>query len=176
MEVDTVVFVDTMFVPHALAQDQAGWTIPSASSSCSITACPSPDKQGAATHRTARAFVEQFGIERFHDIGYDQGISHQLVADHGYALPGTLLVCSDSHTCSAGVFNCLARGVGVPDVVYSATKGETWFIVGETIRYELEGKLSARRDDEGRVSADRRQARRSRQHERRVRRARARQL
>ena len=81
--------------------------------------------------------MEQFGIKRFHDVGYDQGISHQLVADHGYALPGTLLVCSDSHTCSGGVFNCLARGVGVPDVVYAATKGETWFIVGETMRYEL---------------------------------------
>jgi len=51
-------------------------------------------------------------------------------------------VCSDSHTGSAGVFNCLARGVGVPDVVYAATLGETWFIVGETIRYELAGRLA----------------------------------
>jgi 3-isopropylmalate/(R)-2-methylmalate dehydratase large subunit len=103
---------------------------------------PTPDKQGAASHQTARKFVEQFGIKRFHDIGYDQGISHQLVADFGYALPGSLLVCSDSHTGSAGVFNCLARGVGVPDVVYAATLGETWFIVGETIRYELAGRLA----------------------------------
>jgi 3-isopropylmalate/(R)-2-methylmalate dehydratase large subunit len=86
--------------------------------------------------------VEKFGIKRFHDVGYDQGISHQLVADHGYALPGTVLVCSDSHTCSGGVFNCLARGVGEPDVVYSAIKNETWFRVGETVRYELAGKLS----------------------------------
>jgi len=64
------------------------------------------------------------------------------VADFGYALPGTVLVCSDSHTCSAGVFNCIARGVGEPDVIYSAIKGETWFRVGETVRYELEEKLS----------------------------------
>ena len=76
-----------------------------------------------------------------HDVGYDQGISHQLVADLGYGIPGTVLVCSDSHTCSAGVFNCLARGVGGPDVFYAAVKGETWFRCGETIRYELTGRL-----------------------------------
>ena len=138
--VDTVVLVDTMFAPGR-------WrTIRKLDNPERVIVvldhrAPTPDKQGAASHQTARKFVEQFGIKRFHDIGYDQGISHQLVADFGYALPGSLLVCSDSHTGSAGVFNCLARGVGVPDVVYAATLGETWFIVGETIRYELTGKL-----------------------------------
>jgi len=102
---------------------------------------PASTQDSAAAHRTGRRFVEKFGIKRFHDVGYDQGISHQLVADFGYALPGTVLVCSDSHTCSAGVFNCIARGVGEPDVIYSAIKGETWFRVGETVRYELEGRL-----------------------------------
>ena len=52
-----------------------------------------------------------------------------------------MLLCSDSHTCSAGVFNCVARGVGQPDIIYAAAMGETWFRVGETVRYELEGKL-----------------------------------
>ena len=103
---------------------------------------PAPNQQAAAAQKTGREFVRRFGIKRFHDVGYGQGISHQLVADHGYALPGSVLVCSDSHTCSAGVFNCLARGVGGPDVMYAATKGETWFRCGETIRYELTGKLS----------------------------------
>ncbi len=64
-----------------------------------------------------------------------------LVADHGYAIPGEVLVCGDSHTCSAGVFNCAARGTGSPDMLYAAAKGETWFRVGETVRYELEGEL-----------------------------------
>jgi len=138
--VDTVVFVDTMFVPTR-------WrTIKRLDHPERVVVvldhrAPVPDKQGAATHQIARAFARQFGIRRIHDIGYDQGISHQLVADNAYALPGSLLVCSDSHTGSAGVFNCLARGVGVPDVVYAATQGETWFIVGETIRYELHGRL-----------------------------------
>lgn len=102
---------------------------------------PAPTQQAAAAQRTGRAFVRRFGIRRFHDIGYEQGISHQLVADHGYALPGSVLLCSDSHTCSAGVFNCLARGVGGPDIIYAAIKGQTWFRCGETVRYELHGQL-----------------------------------
>ena len=141
VEVDTVVFVDTMFVPTRWRKIKR-LDHPERVVVVLDHRAPVPDKQGAATHQTARAFARQFGIKRLHDIGYDQGISHQLVADFAYALPGTLLVCSDSHTGSAGVFNCLARGVGVPDVVYAATQGETWFIVGETIRYELEGRLA----------------------------------
>lgn len=104
---------------------------------------PAATQQSATAQRIGREFVARFGIKRFHDVGYDQGISHQLVADHGYALPGDVLLCSDSHTCGAGVFNCIARGVGQPDIVYAAVKNETWFRVGETIRYELKGTLAA---------------------------------
>lgn len=102
---------------------------------------PAATQQSATAHRIGREFVARYGIKRFHDVGYSQGIGHQLVADHGYALPGDVLLCSDSHTCSAGVFNCIARGVGQPDIIYAAVKNETWFRVGETIRYNLKGKL-----------------------------------
>ncbi|MGE5524028.1 MAG: 3-isopropylmalate dehydratase large subunit [Rhodospirillaceae bacterium] len=138
--VDTVVFVDTNFVGtrwrEILKLDHPERVVVVLDHRA-----PAATRQCALMHQTARQFVERFGIKRFHDVGYDQGISHQLVADHAYALPGSVLLCSDSHTGSGGVFNCLARGVGVPDVVYAATTGETWFYVGETIRYELEGHL-----------------------------------
>ena len=104
---------------------------------------PAKDIISATAQKTGREFVKKFNIERFHDVGAKQGISHVLVADHGYALPGSVLVCGDSHTCSAGVFNCAARGTGAPDMFYAVTKGETWFRVGETIRYDLKGKLKA---------------------------------
>ena len=55
---------------------------------------PPPDKASAQAQVVGRAFVEKFGIKRFHDIGREQGISHVVVADNGYALPGTVLVCS----------------------------------------------------------------------------------
>lgn len=102
---------------------------------------PAKDIVSAEAQKTGRDFVKKFNIKRFHDVGATQGICHVLVADHGYALPGTVLVCGDSHTCSAGAFNCAARGTGAPDMFYAVTKGETWFRVGETVRYELEGTL-----------------------------------
>ena len=140
VEVDTVILFDNNFMP-------ANWRdILRVHDAARIVVVldhrvPAPNQMAAAAHVTARAFAEKFGIKRVHDVGYDQGISHQLVADLGYGIPGTVLICSDSHTCSAGVFNCLARGVGGPDVFYSAIKGETWFRCGETVRYELTGKL-----------------------------------
>jgi 3-isopropylmalate/(R)-2-methylmalate dehydratase large subunit len=104
-------------------------------------AVPAPDRQAAEAQAFGRAFAQRFGIKRLHDIGPHQGISHAVVAENGYALPGSVLVCSDSHTCSAGAFNCAARGVGLPDVLYVVATGKTWFRVGETVRYELLGAL-----------------------------------
>ena len=141
VEVDTVVMIDNSFIASRWRNIQKVRD-PARIIVVFDHRVPASTEDAAAAHRTGRQFVEKFGIKRFHDVGYDQGISHQLVADHGYALPGTVLVCSDSHTCSGGVFNCIARGVGEPDVVYSAIKGETWFRVGETVRYELTGRLS----------------------------------
>jgi 3-isopropylmalate/(R)-2-methylmalate dehydratase large subunit len=139
--VDTVILFDNNFMP-SIWRDILKVHDPERIIVTLDHRVPAPNQQAAAAHRTSREFVRRFGIRRFHDVGHDQGISHQLVADLGYALPGTVLVCSDSHTCSAGVFNCLARGVGGPDIMYAATKGQTWFRCGETVRYVLAGKLS----------------------------------
>ena len=102
---------------------------------------PAPTVQAAQAHGTGRAFAERFGIERLHDVGPDQGICHAVVADRAYALPGTVLVNGDSHTCAAGAFNCAARGVGGPDMLWAVTTGKAWFRVGETVRYDFTGKL-----------------------------------
>ena len=140
VEVDTVILFDNNFMPSQW-RDILRLKDPERVIVVLDHRVPAATQASAAAHRTAREFVAKFGIGRFHDVGYNQGISHQLVADHGYALPGTVLLCSDSHTCSAGVFNCIARGVGAPDMMLAATKGETWFRVGATVRYELESRL-----------------------------------
>ena len=141
VKVDTVVLFDNNFMP-SIWQDMLKMEHPERVVVILDHRVPAPTIQSAGAHRTARKFVEKFKIARFHDVGGTQGICHQVVADEGYALPGTVLVCSDSHTCSAGAFNCIARGVGGPDVMYSAAKGETWFRVGTTVRYEMTGALS----------------------------------
>jgi 3-isopropylmalate/(R)-2-methylmalate dehydratase large subunit len=140
VEVDTVVLFDNNFMP-SIWQDVLKLEHPERVVVILDHRVPAPTIQSAGAHRTARKFVEKFNIARFHDVGGTQGICHQVVADEAYALPGTVLVCSDSHTCSAGAFNCIARGVGGPDVMYSAAKGETWFRVGATVRYDLTGAL-----------------------------------
>ncbi len=104
---------------------------------------PAANRESAAMHARGREFVRRFGIKRFHDVGPDQGISHVVVAENAYALPGTVMACSDSHTCSAGALNCVARGLGAPDLLYALTTGKTWFLVGETVRYDLTGRLAA---------------------------------
>jgi len=138
--VDTIVLFDNNFMP-SIWQDVLKIDDPARIVVVLDHRAPAPTIQSAGAHCTARKFVEKFNIARFHDIGGTQGICHQIVADYGYARPGTVLVCSDSHTCSAGAFNCVARGVGGPDVMYAAAKGETWFRVGGTVRYELSGTL-----------------------------------
>ena len=102
---------------------------------------PAPDKDSAEAHAYGRDFARRFGIRRLHDVGPDQGISHAIVADCGYALPGSVLVCSDSHTCASGAFNCAARGIGAPDLLAAITTGKTWYRLGETIRYDFHGAL-----------------------------------
>src|SRR5258706_8750872 len=140
VKVDTVVLFDNNFMP-SIWQEVLKLEHPERVVVIMDHRVPAPTIQSAGAHRTARRFVEKFGIARFHDVGATQGICHQVVADQGYALPGTVLVCRDSHTCTPGALHCIARGVGGPDVMYAATKGETWFRVGATVRYELAGAL-----------------------------------
>ncbi len=138
--VDTIVLYDGNFFP-AYWRDLVSIRNPDSVVVVFDHRVPAPDRTCAKAHEVGRKFVEQFGIRRFHDVGMDQGISHVIVAQHGYALPGTVLVCSDSHTGSGGVFNCAARGTGGPDMIYALAKGETWFRVVESVRYDLVGRL-----------------------------------
>src|SRR6185312_11611400 len=139
--VDTVVLYDGNFFP-AYWRDMKKLKNPDGVVVVFDHRVPAPDRTCAKAHEVGRAFVKQFGIKRFHDVGPTQGISHVIVAQHGYALPGTVLVCSDSHTGSGGAFNCAARGTGGPDIIYALAKGETWFRSVASIRYDLTGRLN----------------------------------
>lgn len=103
-------------------------------------AVPAPTIHNADGMARGRRFAERFGI-RVIDVG-QHGISHQVIAEQGLALPGELLICSDSHTCAGGAFNCAARGTPAAETLGAIVKGQVWFIVGETIRYAFEGALA----------------------------------
>ena len=89
----------------------------------------------------SRKVVQEYGITRFYEMGRS-GICHQLFIEEGYALPGQLVVGTDSHTCSYGALNTASRGIQI-DIINVLLKGELWFRVPETIRVEVTGKLEA---------------------------------
>ena len=141
VKVDTVVLFDNNFMP-SIWQEMLKLEHPERIVVMLDHRVPAPNhtERRRASHRRARS-SRNSASRAFTTSAARRASAISVVADHGYALPGTVLVCSDSHTCSAGAFNCLARGVGGPDVMYAATKGKTWFRVGETVRYELTGQL-----------------------------------
>jgi 3-isopropylmalate/(R)-2-methylmalate dehydratase large subunit len=104
-------------------------------------AVPAAGLQDAAAGTRARTFAEKHGIEKFFDVGA-HGIVHQVLAEQGLALPGTLVACTDSHTCAAGAYNCAARGLGPAEILQIVCTGTTWHQVPPTIRYELTGTPS----------------------------------
>jgi 3-isopropylmalate/(R)-2-methylmalate dehydratase large subunit len=99
---------------------------------------PASKIEDAAAHRKARQFAERFGIKRFFDVGRS-GICHQVIQESGLALPGQILVCSDSHTLASGVLNCAARGLGQLEITQIICMGKTWFRVSPTVQFRLEG-------------------------------------
>jgi 3-isopropylmalate/(R)-2-methylmalate dehydratase large subunit len=101
---------------------------------------PAPTLNAANSAKSMREFVAKFGIKNYFPVGR-HGISHVLVAQEGLALPGTILVNGDSHTCSSGALNCLARGMGPSEMLHVICKGTSWFIVGPTTKIVLEGDL-----------------------------------
>ena len=62
--------------------------------------------------RLSRSLSAEFGI-RFFDIDdAGQGISHVIAAEQGIAVPGSVVVCPDSHTGTLGGIGCLGIGIG----------------------------------------------------------------
>src|SRR3982074_1993345 len=57
-----------------------------------------------------------FGLEYFNEFDKRQGIVHIIGPEQGFTLPGTTLVCGDSHTATHGAFGALAYGIGTSEV------------------------------------------------------------
>ncbi|MFB3818092.1 MAG: 3-isopropylmalate dehydratase large subunit [Candidatus Methylomirabilales bacterium] len=70
------------------------------------------------------------------------GPCHQLLAEKGHCRPGSLLVGTDSHTCTAGAFGCFGTGIGSTEMLGVLVEGEIWLKVPETIRASWDGQLA----------------------------------
>jgi homoaconitate hydratase len=85
-----------------------------------------------------RAFCREHGLD-FHPAG--TGIGHQIIMDRGYALPGTLVVASDSHANTYGAVGALGTPVVRTDAASVWATGEFWWQVPPTVQVVLEGEL-----------------------------------
>lgn len=65
---------------------------------------------------TLRTNTNEFGVEYFDELDERQGIVHIIGPEQGFTLPGTTVVCGDSHTATHGAFGALAHGIGTSEV------------------------------------------------------------
>jgi 3-isopropylmalate/(R)-2-methylmalate dehydratase large subunit len=104
-------------------------------------ATPAPTTQHAENHRIVRDFVREQGIEYFFDVG--RGICHQVLVEEGLALPGELVLGSDSHTTHAGVMGAFGAGIGRSEMASVWGLGSLWLRVPESLRIVVHGNLPA---------------------------------
>ena len=73
--------------------------------------------------------------------GGSEGICHALMIER-YALPGQVVIGTDSHTPHSGALGCMAFGVGASDMTHSWHTGHVRCKVPETLRIEVNGELA----------------------------------
>jgi len=98
---------------------------------------PAADEKYARNHQIIREFVAAQKIEHFYDM--NTGVCHQVLPEKGHALPGRLVLGSDSHTTSYGAFGAFAAGVGRTEMAVIWATGEIWLRVPETFRVRVDG-------------------------------------
>ncbi len=74
------------------------------------------DPDSAIQVATLAANAKHFGIDYYHELDERQGIVHVVGPEQGFTLPGTTIVCGDSHTSTHGAFGALAHGIGTSEV------------------------------------------------------------
>ncbi|WP_454655997.1 3-isopropylmalate dehydratase large subunit [Bosea beijingensis] len=84
---------------------------------------PTTDRTKGIAEEESRIQVEalaknarDFGVEYFNELDKRQGIVHIVGPEQGFTLPGTTIVCGDSHTSTHGAFGALAHGIGTSEV------------------------------------------------------------
>jgi homoaconitase/3-isopropylmalate dehydratase large subunit len=102
-------------------------------------ATPAPTEQYALNHKIIREFVKKYGISHFYDV--NTGICHQVLAEEGFALPGKIIVGSDSHTTTYGAFGAFAAGIGRSEMAVIFATGKIWFRIPESIKITMTGRL-----------------------------------
>ena len=93
--------------------------------------------------RTMREAANSAGITLF-DIGDARhGISHLIAAEQGIALPGLVVACPDSHTCTLGALGALGWGIGSSDCEHALASETLRAVKPKQMRVRFDGSLGA---------------------------------
>jgi 3-isopropylmalate/(R)-2-methylmalate dehydratase large subunit len=100
---------------------------------------PNKDIRSAENARAMKEFALEQGL-----VYYEQGrggIEHALLPDHGWVLPGEVVVGADSHTCTYGALGCFATGMGSTDIACAMATGDIWMRVPPSLKLVYHGQL-----------------------------------
>jgi 3-isopropylmalate/(R)-2-methylmalate dehydratase large subunit len=85
--------------------------------------------------------AREFGIEYLKMDDIRQGIVHIVGPEQGWTLPGTTIVCGDSHTSTHGAFGALAFGIGTSEVEHVLATQTLLTQHSKNMRVTVDGKL-----------------------------------
>jgi 3-isopropylmalate/(R)-2-methylmalate dehydratase large subunit len=89
-----------------------------------------------------RAAALEAGIHLIDVRDPNQGIVHVISPELGIVLPGTTIVCPDSHTCTQGAIGAFAWGIGSTEAEHALATGTLRISKPKTMRVRFEGTLA----------------------------------
>jgi 3-isopropylmalate/(R)-2-methylmalate dehydratase large subunit len=102
---------------------------------------PNPDAESAAQIAYLAENAKYFGLEYYNEFDKRQGIVHVIGPEQGFTLPGTTVVCGDSHTATHGAFGALAYGIGTSEVEHVLATQTLIQTKSKNMRAIVDGKL-----------------------------------
>ena len=102
---------------------------------------PNPDPESAEQIAYLAENAKLFGLEYYDEFDIRQGICHVIGPEQGFTLPGTTLVCGDSHTATHGAFGALAYGIGTSEVEHVLATQTLIQSKSKNMRAIVDGKL-----------------------------------
>ena len=110
---------------------------------------PTTDRSKGIAEPESRIQVEtlaqnakEFGVEYFNEHDRRQGIVHVIGPEQGFTLPGTTIVCGDSHTSTHGAFGALAHGIGTSEVEHVLATQTLIQKKAKNMLVQVDGKLA----------------------------------
>jgi 3-isopropylmalate/(R)-2-methylmalate dehydratase large subunit len=102
---------------------------------------PNPDPESAAQIAYLAENAKFFNLEYYNEFDKRQGIVHIIGPEQGFTLPGTTIVCGDSHTATHGAFGALAYGIGTSEVEHVLATQTLIQSKSKNMRAVVDGKL-----------------------------------